>query len=479
MSIIIPANTLAAAGGFSVDNSCRFNDGDSADLRISDYSGAGTSRKTRTYSMWIKRSELSYAVIFGSAGKDHWVFTADHKIQINIGSGTDSRRITDMVFRDVSAWYHIVFAYDTTQGTAANRFTMWVNGAVATTSIVAGKNEVAEDEEALVFINGDTSTIGSDEDSASYFDGYMAEWVFVDGQKLDADSFGEYDEDSGIWKPIDVSGITLGTNGFYLDFKTASDLGIDAGNDNDFEPTNLAATDQSLDTCTNNQCVLNGILLPNSEPATFSQGNTAIVQNGNWRSYAGTFGLTSGKWYFEADGSGTAGTVLYGIASLEAINLQDKTASNLNYTIGLNQPAYAYHGSSGGMYHSTSSANAQGQGGGSWGAAFNSSNLISVYIDLDNNKLYTAKDNTMNVSGTGYDIEAGFTYFPVVVAYSVTTALNFGNGEFNGTAVSSAVADANGFGAFEYDPSRGGGSDFDGAAKDFLAICTKNLAEYG
>ena len=476
MSLIIPANTLAS-GGFAVDNSCRFNSGSSDDLRISDYSGAGTSRRIRTYSMWIKRSKLAYSVIFGSAGKDHWVFTADHKIQINIGSGTDSRRITDMVFRDVSAWYHIVFSYDTTQGTASNRFTMWVNGAVATTSIVGGKNEVAQNEDALVFINGDTHTIGSDE--ADYFDGYMAEWVFVDGQKLDADSFGEYDSDSGIWKPKDVSGITLGTNGFYLDFKTASDLGIDAGNDNDFEPTNLAATDQSLDTCTNNQCVLNGILLPNSEPATFSQGNTAIVQNGNWRSYAGTFGLTSGKWYFEADGSGTAGTVLYGIASLEAINLQDKTASNLNYTIGLNQPAYAYHGSSGGMYHSTSSANAQGQGGGSWGAAFNSSNLISVYIDLDNNKLYTAKDNTMNVSGTGYDIEAGFTYFPVVVAYSVTTALNFGNGEFNGTAVSSAVADANGFGAFEYDPSRGGGSDFDGAAKDFLAICTKNLAEYG
>jgi len=242
MATVLGANTLSS-GGFQVNNSVRFNSADSADLRISDYSGAGTSRRIRTYSMWIKRSELSYAVIFGSAGKDHWVFNANNTIQFNIGSGTDSRRVTSRLFTDITAWYHLVFAYDTTQGTAANRFTLWVNGVETSTAIVGGKNDVQQNEDALVFINNDTHTIGSDEDGASYFDGYMAEWVFVDGQKLDADSFGEFDEDSGIWKPIDVSGITLGTNGFYLDFQTASDLGIDAGNDNDFEPTNLAATD--------------------------------------------------------------------------------------------------------------------------------------------------------------------------------------------------------------------------------------------
>ena len=81
-SLLYPANS-AVAGGYDVDNSCRFDSASSADLRISDYSGAGTSRRTRTYSMWIKRSELSYAVIFGSSGKDHWVFTAGNKIQIN------------------------------------------------------------------------------------------------------------------------------------------------------------------------------------------------------------------------------------------------------------------------------------------------------------------------------------------------------------------------------------------------------------
>ena len=482
MSIIIPANTLAAAGGFSVDNSCRFNSGDSA--YMTKEMDTPTDADKYTFSFWVKRSKLAaqqsiFRSTNGNAANDsHVTFQADDTLRFEEygGSASVGKLQTDQKFRDTNAWYHIVLVYDSGNGTAGNRMRMYVNGTEVTS--FGTDNNPSQNADSFFNKDGEVLSLGRTQYSGggNYFSGYLAEVVMCDGQALAADSFGEFDEDSGIWKPIDVSGLTFGTNGFYLDFEASGNLGNDVNGGTDFGESGLAAADQSLDTCTNNQCVLNGILLPNSQPATFSQGNTAIVQNGNWRSYAGTFGLTSGKWYFEADGSGTAGTVLYGIASLEAINLQDKTASNLNYTIGLNQPAYAYHGSSGGMYHSTSSSNAQGQGGGSWGAAFNSSNLISVYIDLDNNKLYTAKDNTMNVSGTGYDIEAGFTYFPVVVAYGVTTALNFGNGEFNGTAVSSAVADANGFGAFEYDPSRGGGSDFDGAAKDFLCINSKNLS---
>ena len=468
-SLLYPANS-AVSGGYDVDNSCRFDSASSADLRISDYSGAGTSRRTRTYSMWIKRSELSYAVIFGSSGKDHWVFTAGNKIQINIGSGTDSRRITDMVFRDVSAWYHIVFAYDTTQGTASNRFTMWVNGAVATTSIVSGKNEVAQNEDANVFINNDTSTIASDEDSASYFDGYMAEWVFVDGQKLDADSFGEFDEDSGIWKPIDVSGITLGTNGFYLDFQTASDLGIDAGNDNDFEPTNLTAIDQSTDTCTNNFATVNS-LDSFYEASTFSEGNLKIVtESGDYSYNTSTIGLSSGKWYCEVfvESSPTGNASIIGIAGR-------MSEASLGF-LGGYLDTYGFYGANGNMY------NIGGNGVTSYGSGYAVNSVIGIYMDLDNNKLYFAINGTIQNSGTGYTIlapnltKAGF-YFPAAAdnynGSSGTFRLNFGNPIY---ALSSANTDANGFGSFEYDPSAG---TFDGASKDFLAICTKNLAEFG
>ena len=455
---ILPANSVTASG-YDVANSCRFDSASSADLRISDYSGAGTSRKTRTYSMWIKRSELSYAVIFGSAGKDHWVFTADHKIQINIGSGTDSRRITDMVFRDVSAWYHIVFAYDTTQGTAANRFTMWVNGAVATTSIVAGKNEVAEDEEALVFINGDTHTIGSDEDSASYFDGYMAEWVFVDGQKLDADSFGEYDSDSGIWKPKDVSGITLGTNGFYLNFADSSDLGIDAGNDNDFEPTNLTAIDQTTDTCTNNFATMNP--LDNFYAAhPFAEGNTKVSTSTSTTSFStATIGLSTGKWYFEGTVRAVMGEEGIGVSPIVSTAADDYP--------GKATDSVSYKGNNGNVRKSNSNA--------AYGNAYVNNNVIGVLLNLDDNEIKFYLNGTVQNSGTAVALTAAAStpngvYFPMVGDGSTDSVgvweVNFGAGSF--TALSSAVADGNGFGAFEYAPPSG-----------FLAICTKNLAESG
>jgi hypothetical protein len=477
---ILPANSVVDSG-YDVDNSCRFNPADSAFVHKTPDAG---DRQKATFSCWIKRSLISSAQTLFWAGSDNSNyqtfprFLANDKIVVaEINSGSTTWEIfTNRVFRDTSAWYHIVVAMDTTQATAANRVKIYVNG-VQETSLNIDGGYPAEDRNTLIN-TAVPHQIGHDY-VAQYYGGYVAEACFIEGSQNAPTDFGEFD-DSGIWKPIDVSGLTFGTNGFYLDFEASGNLGNDANGGTDLTESGLAATDQSIDTCTNNFCVMNSLLVPISNAATFSQGNLTVAQNGNWRSYAGTIGLSAGKWYYETYGSGgTSGTLLSGIASEEAINLQDPTASNLNYTIGLNQPAYAYHGSSGGMYYSNTSSNSQGQGGGSWGTAYDSDDIISVYIDLDNNKLYTAKNDAMNDSGTGYDIVAGRTYFPIIVPYNLTMSVNFGIGSFNGTALSSGVADANGYGAFEYDPSRGGSSDFDSAAKDFLAICTKNLAEYG
>jgi len=451
---ILPANTLSS-GGFQVNNSVRFNSADSADLRISDYSGAGTSRRIRTYSMWIKRSELSYAVIFGSAGKDHWVFNANNTIQFNIGSGTDSRRVTTRLFTDVTAWYHLVFAYDTTQGTAANRFTLWVNGVETSTAIVGGKNDVQQNEDALVFINNDTHTIGSDEDGASYFDGYMAEWVFVDGQKLDADSFGEFDEDSGIWKPIDVSGITLGTNGFYLDFQTASDLGIDAGNDNDFEPTNLAATDQATDTCTNNFCTMNP-LIPTTN-ATFSEGNCKLAIGGSSIQGAGigTFGLTTGKWYWEVKLLADKDNHTHGVISELTAELNANVTAIQN-DVGVT----SWINGDGGEVVVDGTAS-----GADYGIMAENS-IMGIALDLDNFKITYLDDNSALVSNFNLSAERG-TIFPLIkMGINCTAEVNFGG--CSAFAVSSANSDADGHGNFEHAPPSG-----------YFAICSKNLAEYG
>ena len=450
MSLIIPANTLAS-GGFAVDNSCRFNSGSSDDLRISDYSGAGTSRRIRTYSMWIKRSELSYAVIFGGSGGDHWVFTADHKIQINIGSGTDSRRITDMVFRDVSAWYHIVFAYDTTQGTASNRFTMWVNGEVATTSIVGGKNEVAQNEDALVFINGDNSKIGSDGDSASYFDGYMAEWVFVDGQKLDADSFGEFDEDSGIWKPIDVSGLTFGTNGFYLDFEDSGNLGNDANGGTDLTEVNLAAIDQTTDTPTNNFATLNPLKFSGG---TFSEGNlkfTGIASN--WKNRYSTIGVSSGKWFMEFKmGSITADQS--GVAIVSDITPD----GNFPAVDSTRVPAIAYNSDGNKYVNGTASSG--------YFSAMSTNDIIGIALDMDNGTVQFYRNGS--TTGSAIDLSDGFStsqyplFFCGAVYSTRDTQANFGNPTFTGTDQS----DGNSRGSFEYAPPSG-----------YLSLCTANLSE--
>jgi len=480
--IILGTNSIKDTG-YDVANSSRFNSGSSDYLTRTP--GSAGNRRTWTFSAWVKRTNPGAGNQIFQQSQDgsnymKLYFSSDKIFWRGITGGSNSAYIaTNRLFRDVSAWYHIVARFDSTNGTAGDRMRLYVNG-VEETSFSTDINPSSNYDSFANTTN--PIDIGRDNvNNASYFNGYMAEVCMVDGQSLAPDQFGEFDEDSGIWKPIDVSGLTFGTNGFYLDFEDSAALGDDvSGNGNDFTVNNLTAVDKSSDTCTNNWCVQNSIATPISGSPTFSQGNLTIASGSGWKSTIGTFALTKGKWYWETKGGGSAGTILNGIASTAVIEAGGASNGvNNNATIGVNLPAYAYHGSSGAMYRSDTTGNGLDQGGGSWGTAYNTGDLISVYLDLDNYKLYTAKNNTLNVSGTGYSIASGYAYYPLCVPYTNTINLNYGIGAFGATAVSSAVADANGYGAFEYDPSRGGSSDFDSAAKDFLAICTKNLAEYG
>jgi hypothetical protein len=142
-------------------------------------------------------------------------------------------------------------------------------------------------------------TIGGLADAIQDFDGYMAEVHFIDGQALSPTDFGEFDEDSGIWKPIEYTG-TYGTNGFYLDFENSGSLGADqSGNGNDFTPTNLASTDQTTDTPTNNFATMNPLILRTASSPTFSEGNTKIVRSSGYGVATGTVAMKTGKWYWE------------------------------------------------------------------------------------------------------------------------------------------------------------------------------------
>ena len=463
--IILGTNSVKDTG-FDVANSVRFN---GSDEKMTKSSTAG-NRTNWTWSGWIKKcsqSKGSSEGFMASWNGENYCYlqfnNSDQLRFLDYTSGNNCNKITNRVFRDTSAWYHIVIAINTNDGTAEDRYKLYVNG-VRETSFATSAN-FSSGVSTNMNVSGHTNSIGVwQTGSTQFYNGYVAEAVLIDGTTLAPTSFGEFDEDSGIWKPIDVSSLTFGNNGYYLDFEDSSNLGNDANGGTDFTEANLAAVNQSISTCTNNFCTINS--LDNFyAAATLTEGNLKVTCNaGNTSFITGTFGLTKGKWYWEGK--------LTTVGGEEAIGITDKVSTATNNYAGQTANSYTFQGNNGNIRNN--------DGNTSYGSAYGTS-VIGVYMDLDNNKLYFAINGTIQNSGTGFNITDptsttnGF-YFPMVGdvdSDAPVWEVNFGNPV---SALSSAVADANGYGSFEYDPSAG---TFDSASKDFLAICTKNLAEYG
>ena len=480
----MPINNFLLPGakvttGYEVANSCRFNDGDSAYMHKTPSSNG--NQQKYTFSAWLKRSKTGAATHFFTAKYGnlsrygYMQFDSADKLQIFSGNYSTSSTTTSyylkskMLFRDVGSWYHICVAIDTTQGTQGNRAKAYINGTQIDWDTADADYELpGENETGFYNVSTTAMHVGIFDTSSDPFDGYMAEVVFIDGTQYAASDFGEFDEDSPtIWKPKDVSGLTFGTNGFYLDFEDSANLGNDANGGTDLTEVNLAATDQATDTPTNNFCTMNP--LDNYYGAgTFSEGNLKIVTlSTNYTYYTGTIGLTAGLWYFEAKLTATS------TDNQDHIGIAGRVTTNNQHELGHYNDTYGYY-SNNGNYRTNDGNNA-------YGDSFTTGDVLGVYIDLNANKLYFAKNGTVQNSGTGISITdpASVTsgaYFPAVGDWanqSCTWEVNFGNPSWS---LSSAVADKNGYGSFEYNPSSG---TFDSASKDFLAICTKNLATDG
>jgi len=469
MPLILGTNSIKDTG-FDVANSLRFDDG-STDNLTKTFASA-SNRKTWTYSAWVKRSELSdYGTFFVSrqdANNQAVIrFVNDDTLDVYdyVSDVFNWRLQLNRKFRDVSAWYHIVISRDTTQATASDRVKIYVNGVQETSFATSTYPSLNYDG----FINNtDPHSIGSGGANNMLFDGYMAEVCFIDGQQLDPTSFGEFDEDTGIWKPIDVSGLTFGTNGFYLDFENSGSLGADvSGNGNNFTVNNLTSIDQTTDTPTNNYATLNP--LDNDSNTTFSEGNTKFVTDSvERRPFYSTYGLTTGKWYWEVKGTvnTSVGYLMIGIAG------SNNTATE---PLGNNLYDYSYRPDSGNIYNNSSLS--------SYGNTFTDNDIIGIALDLDNNKLYFSKNGTFQNSG---DPTSGATgtgavsitdpsstdkgcYIPSASDFwtggGITGFFNFGNPAFT---ISSGNSDGNGKGNFEYAVPSG-----------YFALCTSNLAEHG
>ena len=466
----------ALAGEYEVANSLRFDSGSSDSL--SHLQSTPTNADKITFSFWVKLADTLTGggdrTIIGERtdadNQSYLYFRNDQTLgfyQVQSNSVNFDFRST-RVFRDTSAWYHIVVLFDTAQATSTNRFKIYVNNE----EITNWNANTYPSQNDNVRLNGGGETLkiggGLSQTDCSF---YLAEFVYCDGQALDPTSFGEFDQDTNIWKPIDVSGLTFGNNGFYLDFENSGSLGADvSGNGNNFTVNNLTSIDQSTDTCTNNFATINPLENYHT-PHTLSEGNLkqTTASSSNYAPNISTIALTQGKWYFECKYVSRSNSDNYNL-----IGVKSTQVTNTNY-LGQNQHDYGYYSESGKYYTNNSAV--------TYGDSYDQGDIIGVYLDLDNNKLYFAKNGTLQNSGTGISITdpastpLGHYFFAVGDYGSSLVIVNDWN--FGGTqsfSISSGNTDPNGYGNFEYDPSSG---TFDGGSKSFYALNTKNLAEYG
>ena len=470
MPTVLGANS--ASDAYEVANSMRFNNDDSAYMQFTPGSASG-NRKKWTWSGWIKRGHPAL-----DANNDyHRFFCVDADINNYIITGfnvSGAFNVTARVgntevlkfetpgrmFRDHSAWYHIVMAYDSTQGTARNRFRVYFNGVEDDRTLDTTPSQNQE----LTVLDTSEHNIGRDNHSNTtyYYDGYMAEVVWIDGSQEAVTSFGEFDEDSPqIWKPIDVSGLTFGNNGFYLDFEDSANLGNDVNGGTDWTENNFAATDQSTDTCTNNFCTLSPLYNVDGS-YTLSEGNTEFLGTGGNDHTLGTLGVQgSGKWYFEAEFDTNSAAAYAGFADSDLANNLASDAAGVTVFIGMYRDDHTMQigGGNEGAYTDVSD-------GDIFGFAMNldaNSGSKTVIVQKNGSTIDTVTIPTANEDNI---------FIPIVGDTSGTDArLKLNCGGMPNPTPSSGVADAKGHGSFEYSPTI--------SSVDYLAICTKNIAEFG
>ena len=418
--------------------SLRFNS-DSTDYLNKTFS---TTPTTWTMSVWVKRANIgSLQSIAGARNVSisSWGlrFIATSALEyIKQGSIAIS---TTALFRDPSAWYHIVLS-----SAPSGTINLYVNN-VLVDSASASTN-------GYLFIGSDSyvNAIGRRGDSGdSQYNGYMSQFYFIDGQQLTPSSFAETDPSvpsSGIWVPKTYTG-SYGTEGFFLEFENSASLGTDSsGNGNNWTLNNLTSIDQSTDAPTNNFATWNPLYPGGNQ--TFTEGNLQIA-TGTTGGSIGTIAVNTGKWYWEIKViSATALARIAGIFQLLGTNTnlfsQGTVYYKLNGNIDINNVDSAY------------------------GASLTTNDIVGVAIDVDARSVIFYKNG---VSQGAIDLSSVYNVGDDITASMVqssstnqTVAANFGNPPF---AITSGNSDANGFGNFEYAVPSG-----------YYALCTKNLSEY-
>jgi len=476
--MVFQNNVLSGAAGsgtttYAIDQSIRFDAAAEHFMYSPTPSSSKSFTTTATISMWIKLGNIGQhyfaGAFYGSNARyDFFQINANNKLQASGRSGGASastgtgvtKWTTTQVFRDPSAWYHLVFVYDTTNAVQSERFRLYVNGERVTefdTNPSYGASELV-----YWFGKSSYSVLGSFWNLTGYadyfyWDGYMAEMHGVDGTALDQDSFGEFNS-SGIWVPKEYTG-SHGTDGFYIKGADASDLGINsAANGNDFTLNAISSHDQIIDSPTNNFCVMS----PLDKTSTFStsEGNlkTSLGSASSTHGIKGTIGVSTGKWYWE--GRRNAANVYHcqvAVASSEVSPNKlppSNTPDNQGSTVG-------YWGTN--LYKDGVAVQTV--------AASGNGDIIGLALDLDSTPNTVTFTKNGSALGTAVSVTSGFTWIPCegsnTSGYTptVNTSHNFGqDGTMAGLITAGGNSDANGIGDFKYSVPSG-----------HLAVCTKNV----
>ena len=437
---------LGASGvqdDYEVERSLRFNSADSTKLTRT--FGTNTSNTTKTVSFWMKRGKAGVFQSMFSTAVNGFIegriqFTNDDKLQYtdrdSSSGSTDIQKITNHVFRDHSAWYHIVVAINTTDGTADDRVKIYVNG-VRETSFSSSTNP-SQNYSVSFYRSSADNYVGVNNNSSDFFNGYLAEINFIDGQALDPSSFAETNTDTGEWIPKKYTG-SYGNNGYYLNFSdnsgtSATTLGKDnSGNGNNFTPSNFNVTansvenDSVLDSPTNNWCTLNPLT------GFWNGGGTQTLEDGllfsdnpnsGDRANHATFRLKPNKKYYiegvYLEPSGSGSQLIWGLTTVT------KNGGFPSKAVGTGGFSINWRGGAGTTQsHDESSTT-------NIGSRPSNGAVIGVAIDLVNGKFYAHNANSYYNSG---DPDNGtgaiITGIPTGVEYNFTTSVDSGGPNFS------------------------------------------------
>ena len=487
-------NRGSISDGHDIPYSLKLDAGRSEYL-LSEGRTQGDSQQKWTYSTWFKRSEFSYSgepyqnlFCAGSSTSNycHAYFRSDgpypdNELFIYLDNGGSQYWFgrTQHQFRDTSAWYHLVIAVDTTLSTANDRCKVYLNGELLA---INNRTNPTQNASTRVGDGGGKFAIGAIVGNSYQFNGYIAETVLADGYQYAPTEFGKFDTNN-VWVPIDVSDVSLGGTGFYINFDDSSNLGKvqQSNNQGNFSKYNITSVDQATDTPTNSFCILNHSSKTNGNVKISRAGTYASTDGGSgWCSINATHAVSKGKWYWEVlfyNDPGDTNTAMIGVAGTNDPWIPHRQGGYYTGNVATSA-SIGWYFVNGNLYNDASYGDISGPGYG---------DIAMLALDMDNLKFYQGINGTwatptggtqqnpasgtngVNLASAFAGVSGGTDY--IVPSFSIyqgnrIEGINFGG--YYSETLSSAAQDANGYGNFEYAPPSG-----------FYSLCTKNIAEFG